>query len=259
MGVGGVSLGWTRVQGPRTNWRSEISDVLDELDVLGSGLLITVDEVQASFEEPVQLASVYQHLISEGRRVALLMAGLPYQASRILTDKSISFLRRAVRHNLGRIDDLAICDALENTVVSAGRRMSGGSLNCAVDAIEGSPYMMQLVGYRMWAVRPEADEISHDDVRLGIRRATVEMRESVLSVTWDELSERDVAFLDAMMEDAGNSKMADIAARLGVSAGYAAQYRRGLLEAGVIGQRWRGVVGFELPGWREFVELKLAE
>lgn len=140
-----------------------------------------------------------------------------------------------------------------------GRRMSGNSLNCAVDAIGGSPYMMQLVGYRMWAVRPEADEISHEDVCLGIRRATVEMRERVLSVTWDELSEGDVAFLGAMMEDVGNSRMADIAARLGVSAGYAAQYRRRLLEAGVIGQRSRGVVGFELPGWREFMELKLAE
>ncbi len=259
VGVGGVSLGWTHEQGLRTNWRSEISDTLDELDVLGSGLLITVDEVQAGFEELVQLASVYQHLISEGRRVALLMAGLPYQVSRILTDKSISFLRRAVRHNLGRIDDLAIYDALENTVVSAGRHMSGNALNCAVDAIEGSPYMMQLVGYRMWAVHPEANEISHDDVRLGIRRATIEMRERVLSITWDELSEGDIAFISAMMEDAGNSKMADIAVRLGVSAGYAAQYRRRLLEAGVIGQRSRGVVGFELPGWREFVKLKLAE
>ena len=85
------------------------------------------------------------------------------------------------------------------------------------------------------------------------------MRERVLSITWDELSEGDIAFPGVMMEDAGNSKMADIAARLGVSAGYAAQYRRRLLEAGVIGQRSRGVVGFELPGWRGFMQIKLAE
>ena len=108
-------------------------------------------------------------------------------------------------------------------------------------------------------MRPEADEISHEDARLGIRRATIEMRERVLSITWDELSEGDIAFPGVMMEDAGNSKMADIAARLGVSAGYAAQYRRRLLEAGVIGQRSRGVVGFELPGWRGFMQIKLAE
>lgn len=259
LGVGGVlSVGWKRDASTPSNWRSEINDILDVLDPLGSGLLITVDEVHAGFDELVELASVYQHLVGERRRVALMMAGLPYQVSRVLNDKSISFLRRAFRHNLGRIDDLAIYDALESTVVNAGRTISADTLNLAVDAIDGSPFMMQLVGYRMWAVNPDAVEITADDVRVGSRRALIEMRERILETTWDELSEGDVRFVAAMLQDAGNSRMSDIAQRLGVSTGYAAQYRRRLMEAGVIGQRSNGVVGFELPGWREFAQEKLS-
>lgn len=257
VGVAGVSLGWERAREGRSNWRSEIYDLLDALEPLGSGLLITVDEVQADFDELIQLASVYQHLVGERRRVALLMAGPPYQVSRILNDKSISFLRRATRHNLGRIDDLAIFDAVENTVLSSGRSIEGEALNLAVDAIDGSPYMMQLVGYRMWDVRPDSPTIEVDDVRRGARQATIELRERVLETTWYELSDGDIRFMAAMLGDGNASRMSDVAGRLGVSAGYAAQYRRRLMEAGVIGQRSRGVVGFDLPGWREFLQDKL--
>lgn len=257
VGVGGISLAWEQTEVQRRNWRSDITDILDALAALNSGLLITVDEVQAGFEELVQLASVYQHLVGERRRVALLLAGLPYQVSRMLNDKSITFLRRATRHNLGRIDDLSIFDALDSTVRNAGRDIDGDALNAAVDAIDGSPYMMQLVGYRMWAARPESQSISCEDAHNGIRRATAEMRERILETTWEELSEGDIRFLAAMLEDERHSKTSVIAERLGVSAGYAAQYRRRLMEAGVISQRSRGVVGFDLPGWREFMQDKL--
>lgn len=257
IGMAGVSLAWEHTHTELTNWRSRINDLLDALEPLGSGLLITVDEAQSGFDELVQLASVYQHLVGEQRRVALLMAGLPYQVSRILNDKSISFLRRAVRHSLGRIDDLAIFDALENTVLSAGRTIDSEALSLAVDAIDGSPYMMQLVGYRMWGIRPDSPSISVDDVRRGTRQATIELRERVLETTWDELSQGDIRFLSAMLEDEQNSKMSDVANRLGVSVGYAAQYRRRLMERGVIGPRSRGVVGFDLPGWREFMLSRL--
>lgn len=56
-----------------------------------------------------------------------------------------------------------------------------------------------------------------------------------------------------MLEDEGDSKLADIAQRLGVKSNYASQYRRRLLEQGVLGERGRGYVGFELPVFREYL------
>lgn len=232
--------------------------MLDELDRHDCGLLITVDELQADFDEMVQLASVYQHLVGEGRRVSLLMAGLPYQVSRVLNDRSISFLRRATRHHLGRISDEDIRKALVETVQRGGRTIDKGALDTAVEAIGGFPFMMQLVGYRMWT-QAQDGTITLEGANRGIANARRELRENILETTYQELSDGDLAFVEAMLPDDGASRVSDVAERMGKSSGYAAQYRRRLLEQGVIGERGRGKVGFELPGWRELVTEKLAE
>lgn len=259
IGIGGaVSAGWSRDDSmpPSLNWRSRLTEMLDELEQHDCGLVITVDKLQAGFDEMVQLASVYQHLVTERRRVALLMAGLPYQVSRVLNDKSISFLRRAARHHLGRISDEDIRQALLDTVRSGGRDIEPEALAAAVKAIDGFPFMMQLVGYRMWTQANDG-VITLTGAQRGIAAAEREMRENVLEATYQELSDGDLAFVEAMLPDEKTSSSADIAQRMGKSSGYAAQYRRRLLEQGVIGERGRGKVGFELPGWREFVSRKL--
>ena len=45
----------------------------------------------------------------------------------------------------------------------------------------------------------------------------------------------------------------DLVARLDRSSAQVAQYRKRLIEAGVIGERGRGVVGFDLPYFREYL------
>ena len=72
-----------------------MSDMLDELAKTGSGLLITVDELDPNLDEMIELAAVYQHFVQEGRKVALLMAGLPHNVSSLINNKTVSFLRRA--------------------------------------------------------------------------------------------------------------------------------------------------------------------
>lgn len=80
IGIGGVaSLGWeyNDRDNPGKNWRSRITSLLDELESHDVGLVITIDELQSDFDEMVQLASVYQHLITEGGKISLLVAGYP--------------------------------------------------------------------------------------------------------------------------------------------------------------------------------------
>ena len=40
---------------------------------------------------------------------------------------------------------------------------------------------------------------------------------------------------------------------MGVASNYTSQYKRRLLEDGVIGKRGRGLVGFDIPAFREFL------
>lgn len=115
-----------------------MSDLLEQLDVTGNGLLITVDEVDPTLDEMVELAAVYQHFVREGRKVALLMAGLPSNISSPLSDKTVSFLRRAQSYRLDRVSDYEVESAFVKTIRDYGRDAEPEGIAIAVKAIGGS-------------------------------------------------------------------------------------------------------------------------
>lgn len=254
-----VGLEWENAASDPGNWRTRMSRLLDQLGEKGIGLLITVDEVRVTVPEMKQLARVYQHFVREGRNVALLMAGLPHSVSGLLNDEDVSFLRRARRHSLTRIPDREIREAVALTVEQSGRTIDGAGLDVAVEAIDGFPYMMQLVGYYMWAQHPNEREISAQDVARGVSRAQKEMIEGILEYTFRDLSRGDLRFLVAMLPDQKTSAMADVARRMGVKSNYASQYRRRLLEQGIIGEPQRGYLRFDMPGFRDYLAARLEE
>ena len=77
-----------------------------------------------------------------------------------------------------------------------------------MEVIDGFPYMMQLVGYRMWAENPRAEAIELADARHGIELAKREMVEGILEYAYRELSDGDKRFLAAMLPDAKDSSFA---------------------------------------------------
>ncbi len=250
---GAIGVEWDNDLPRQGNWRTRMTRLLEQLDDKGVGLLITVDEVRASVDELRRLVIAYQHFVTERRNVALLMAGLPHNAYDLMERKDVSFLRRARQHRLERLSDAAVRDALRLTVSEAGRSIDDDALDEAVRASAGFPYMMQLVGYRMWAENPLAPTISAADARRGILSAREEMERGILLNTCRELSDGDIRFLMAMTQDDGDSSLADIAARLGVASNYASQYKRRLLDQGIIGERGRGYVGFDLPMLKDYL------
>ena len=247
------AIGFERNETPRTNWRYRMTELVEQLDEAGTGLLITVDEVDPALDEMVELAAVYQHLVGEGHRVALLMAGLPHNISALLSDKTVSFLRRAQSHSLGRIADSDVYDALLKTIRENGREADSKGLEDAVAAIEGFPFLMQLVGYRAWDANPTEKTVGPKDFADGIEQARRELEDRILGATFRELSDGDIKFLTAMLADDGDSRVADLGERLERSPAVVSQYRRRLIDAGVIGERRRGIVGFDLPYFRDYL------
>ena len=248
-----VDIEFERQVPEKLNWRSQMNGIFKQLDRYDVGLLITVDEVVGDLDEMVQLARVYQHFVRERKKAALVMAGLPYHLSSLLSNKQVSFLRRSRQRFLGRIADEDIADALRATIADGGRSISDEALAASVGAIEGFPFMMQLVGYRTWA-SCKGDTISLDDALEGIALARREMREGVLDTTLNELSAGDLRFLDAMLPDGNGSALADVASRMGVKSNYASKYKARLLEAGIIMEGRGGILGFCLPGLREYLQ-----
>jgi len=116
--------------------------------------------------------------------------------------------------------------------------------------------MIQLIGYQMWRQSPEKKAISLADAEEGVYFAQVDLERMILNQTYFDLSEKDIEFLVAMLCDREFSKMSDIAERMNVSAKYAGEYRRRLIEQGIIGERGHGRVAFEIPMIREYLQSK---
>lgn len=247
-GVGGIT--WERGSEQEPNWRSRMTDVLEQLGEQDTGLLITVDEVDPDLDDMAQLVTVYQHFVREDRRVALLMAGLPYRINRLLSGSSTSFLRRAARHDLGSIPRFEVEEGFRLTVEEGGRTIDQQALERAADAIGGFPYMFQLVGYRSWnAAGDVCNELTVQDVERGTALAQEELETQVFEATLAELSQGDIAFLRAMASEQEPVERAAIAQRLGRSSSYVSTYKKRLLEAGIIEEPQRGRFTFSLPGF----------
>ena len=253
----GVSLGqllgveWEPAENAPANWRMKISRLLEELAVTGTGLAMTVDEVRPNVAEMEQLSSVFQHFVREGRRVALVVAGLPHQVSQLVNSEAVSFLRRATVVSLGRIDDFEIADALLKTVEDGGKSIDEEALSVCVAETCGFAYMMQLVGFRAWDASGESDRIVLDDAKKGAEAAHHDLQRQIIVPTWASLSAGDKAFCLSIAR--GNDTAKAIAADMGKKPNYVSKYKQRLLEQGVIEQDPYSRLSFCLPGFEEFV------
>ena len=186
------------------------------------------------------------------------MAGLPSHVSSLLSNPSVSFLRRAAQHQLGRIANADVAYAFRATIEEAGKRIESDALDAAVTAIDGFAYMMQLVGFRAWNVADKSDTITLNHVQEGVELANSDFVSGVVKKTCDELSDGDLAFLTAMLPD-GNapSIISSIAERMGKDSSYARVCRKRLEGQGVIVALRRGYVSFLMPYLRDYLENKL--
>ena len=242
------SISWEHTPEPAGNWRTQMNSLLDALAEVETGVLITVDELDPSLEEMTRLVTVYQHFVRENRKVALLMAGLPYRVTTLLSGKSTSFLRRAARHDLGSIPPYEVKEAFRLTVEDGGKTVEDAALDEAARAIDGFPFMFQLVGYRAWNASRQSAVITAEHVRQGAAVAQEELEARVFDATYAELSEGDKAFL-AAMNAGGITLRADVTERLGKGSSYVSTYKKRLLEAGVIEEPETGIFKFALPGF----------
>lgn len=250
-GIGAIHLESSKENAP--NWRTSMNAILDQLAEHGTGLLITVDEVDPLLDEMTSLVTIYQHFVRENRKIGLLMAGLPYNVSSLISGKTTSFLRRATQHKLGTIADEDVSEAIAKTLHDVNKGIDERALDKAVDAIKGFPFMLQLVGYNLWNATA-SDTFTESDVEHAVAQAQSELRRRVLDATLRELSTADLDFLYAMIPDGDKpSKPSDIAERLGKSSTHVAVYRKRLLEDGVIEETVLRNLRFCLPGFREYL------
>ena len=90
-----------------------------------------------------------------------------------------------------------------------------------------------------------------EDFKYALETAVSDYKNDICQTALNALSDKDIEFLRAMAADEGESRISDIAGRLGVSGDYAQMYKRRLLDGGIIEQQGRGRVKFAVPYLRE--------
>lgn len=231
----------------------KLTQLCRRLSKQGHGVLILVDEVQANEPELRQLVAVYQELVGQGLNVSLVMAGLPGAVSATLNEHVLTFLNRARKITL---EPLAITDVdayYATALPQAGVSASSELRRQAAKATQGSPYLMQLVGYSLVAYAGQAGNVDEDVLSNALHAAQDDFENDVCRTTLAALSDRDVDFLQAMASLPEGSRMVDIASRMGVTQDYAQKYRRRLIDSGVITSPRRGEVSFAIPFLADFL------
>jgi hypothetical protein len=251
--MGGGGAVWAGDADPEPGWRQEVSALLELLARQGTGLAITVDEIHGiGAEEMRQLSTQVQHLIREGRPVALLMAGLPKAVQDLLSGDVTTFLRRASRAALGDVDVEEVAESFRRIVAAGGRSITEDLAQRCAQATGGYPFMIQLVGYHVWR-QGRTGPITAGHVEAGVDAARARVGNLVHAPALADLSDVDRSFLVHMAADDGPSRTSDIGARMGRDGNYANVYRARLIAAGMIRPAGQGLVDFEAPYMREYL------
>jgi hypothetical protein len=251
VGVLGISFSITRNTKTEVfGFRHTLTDLLEELDKQGIGVVFMIDEVQNDTKEMQEFIIAYQHFVREERNVALLMAGLPNAVYDVLNNKVLTFFRRSNRiflHNIA----IELIEKLYKETFRDFTQKPAHIISTAAILTNGYPYLVQLVGYYLWGIADK--KVTQAKLDFCIKQAKQEMFQNVHALIYRDLSEKDKEFIYAMCEDEGASMFGDIITRLQVTKGYASKYRQRLLDSGLVQKEAYGELSFSLPFMREFV------
>ncbi len=260
-GTAGGSLGHATLSLPSSlGIRQAVNKRLERLKP-GKGVLITVDEAQAAKrDELVALATAVQQIIGdqdmtqvsdeEKHGIAFAFAGLPSVVDDLINDEVLTFLRRAMRENLGAVMIPDVRNAYITSVENTGMSIDADVALLAARASLGHPYLIQLVGYYMWqsARRRRSNTIEMRDVVQASEDAGIAFQDAVCAPAYKGLTSAQRAFLDAMAQDWPEpASVCDVAVRAGKSRSWASKYRESLIRAHVIEGLGDGRVAFAIP------------
>ncbi|WP_411730691.1 ATP-binding protein [Paeniglutamicibacter sp.] len=237
----------------QVEFRNLGAKLLRRLDENGTGLLITLDEIQdADRSELLQLAAVIQHWVRDGLPISFVCAGLPAAISDILNEGVATFLRRADKIDLHSVEVRDVRDSYARQFSAAGILLPEGFLEEAAEATFGYPFLIQLIGYFLWKEAERGEGVvDRDSADRAVAAALKRNIRMVVGPAISKASDRDMDYLRAMSHDSGPSSTAAVAQRMKASLQLAANYRARLIEAGLIEPAGRGEVRYSIPGLRE--------
>ncbi|MGP6173399.1 AAA family ATPase [Corynebacterium sp. A21] len=238
---------------------TRLRDLAEHLRPYGTGVLITLDELQAAQADQLhQLATAVQDLLRDDFDIALVAAGLPEGIERLLQQRGTTFIRRAERIHLRPVADSEAREMFLATARAGGREMSAGAAEAATALSVGYPYLMQLTGSLAWAHTTLSGESTITTAQIDAIRTDVirRMGSQVHGPSLHQVPDRELGLLYTLAElspTAGMVSTGEVAAHLGVKPNALSMARKSLLERGLVEVPKYGYLSFSLPYLREYL------
>lgn len=253
LGAGGLSAGvsFAEESDPRQteygdDLRRDLGDLASAAARVGSRVLLTMDEMHAiPLAEARKLGSYIQHIAKRERKgLVFLGAALPYITETLLADRKSTFLQRLAVHKVNPLTEPETRRGLREPIEMHGGLINDDALDASSSAVAGHPYMLQLVGDRMWrAAGGAGNPITINHAKKAVAEAEESLEDHLFAPTWQSLSDNDRRFLAALAvlaEREGSPRVAAVCEEAGIGRSSASAYRRRLLLSGMASPGSRG-------------------
>jgi len=220
------------------------------------GILITIDEVSSGktrLRELSRFALEVAHAIQEGANVMIVFAGIKIDLDALLEQEHVTFLRRSKTMDFRRLSPRETRHVLEESIRIGGRQIGEDALNQLISVSQGYPYLVQLAGDYAWRNNTRSERITLADAKIAHDKAITAVQRRVIGRVYQDLSDKDREFVQAMAVDSGRSKISEIISRMGVSPQYVQVYKRRLIDSGYVKADGHGYVTFSLPYLGEYI------
>jgi len=253
LGVGAVSAGVSFEQAPglrRTSYgddlRRDLGELASSATRVGTRVLLTMDEMHAvPLAKARQLGSYIQHIAKRERQALVFLgAALPYITATLLADRKSTFLQRLAVHKVDPLSNSEVRRGLREPILTHGGLIDDDAVDTASSAVAGHPYMLQLVGDKMWrAAGGPGKTITVNHAKRAVAEADESLQDHLFAPTWHGLSDTDKQFLAALAvlaESQESPRVAAVCEGAAIGKSSASAYRRRLLLSGMVSPGGRG-------------------
>ena len=223
---------------PITDVVVALDRMLEKLTNRGKKVLITIDEAISNDYIKI-FASQFQVFLRKNYNVFLIMAGLHENIRPLQDTDSLTFLYRAPRIETKPLNLTLISNKYQSIF-----NLSENTATEMAKETKGYPYAFQVLGYLCYKHKEQFQNV--------INEYYIYLVDYVYKKMWDELSKKDKSVLIAMSKTE-SEKVEEIRKTAKMNSNQFNEYRKRLLDKGVIASKGHGYLEFTLPRFKEFV------
>lgn len=234
-----------------------VSELLTSLGELAQerkrAVLLLLDEVQAIDAAHLRaIARGLQACSAAQLPVLMIAGGLPDAPEHIRT--AVTYGERYRFAELGPLNAVATRVALQQPAEQLSVRFEPAALDSLIDASQGYPYLVQLLGHRVWEAAHGSEIITSEHAQVAVPAALAELAASVFDGRFARITpaERTYAIAMASLGD-GPVPAGAVAAALGRSAQSVSRLRHNLIAKGLIVPVGTRALAFTLPHLAAYV------